>query len=627
MSVDTETKVEVNYTDADLVALSRSGNQAAFGRLVMQYENAAFATALTYVHEHSNAEDIVQEAFVAAYCKLVQLREPDRFGWWLRSIVRTKALESLRRSHIVRMDTIEMAEPELALISMHRGDRSEEHAQLWDAVHALPAKLREVVLANYIGQSSYEQTAHYLGLPVTTVKGRLQQARIKLRKMLVTDMEALAMSTTTQEKRVEEAICKIASEDIDETIPLANTDSVVLCCGESADIEICHTDGNDVKITGTKTSLGFSEDEAQKSVDTIKVLHDQVESYLDSGPHDGEIFVGTSTPSGDQPVATYRSVSSGPWGKQDVPHTFKTFERPDIFPDIQPDDADIAERIFEALGGATRITIIREKGEDITLPQEALTEEVRREFFGNYGDGKVSHGSRGMVHLVIAVPRGKEITILGDTISGRGIRIWGLRGSINVVGQHVELKDVEGEVRLLNTYLISAQNVRGRLLQCSYQIGGASVIGIAETMERQVSTSKIRDIVGHVQLDLAAVDLELSNITGTLKVHNRYGTTRFHLKEHEGDSTYRLESDSGEIRAFIDENLIGQLHASARSICGTLDVKALREANNSSGSSGNSTQFMSYSTKEGTHPLGSEHQDVEVLLLSRSGEIRVEITK
>jgi hypothetical protein len=497
---------------------------------------------------------------------------------------------------------------------------------LWNAVHTLPEKLREVVLAYYVGHSSYEQTAHYLGLPATTVKGRLQQARMRLKNMFTTDMEALAMSTTALDKKVDDVICKIAREQIDETVPLGSTDNVVLYCGIPADIEICHTDGDAVKITGTKTSLGFSEDEAQESVKTIKILHDQVEDYVESGPHDGEVFAGTSTHSG-KPVANYRSIPSATWGKENAPHTTNTFEHGDVFPDIHPDDGDIVEHILGALGNATRITVIREKGEDITLPKEAMTEEVRREFSSNYGDDKICHGPRGMVHLVIAIPRGKEITIIGNTISGRGFRIWGLRANINVVGQHVELEDVEGEVRLLNAYLVSAANVRGRLLQSLYQIGGASVIGLKDKMERQVSTSKIRNIVGETRLDVAAVNLELSDITGTLKVHNRYGTTRFHLKEHEADSTYRLESDSGEIRAFIDENLVGQLHAAARSICGTLDIKPLWEANNSSGSSGNSAQFMSYSTKEGTHPLGPENQDVEVLLLSRSGEIRVEMTK
>jgi len=71
---------------AELVLRSRRGDRAAFTELVRRYENAAYATALTYTHHVEDAQDIVQDAFVIAYCKLAQLREPEHFGTWLGTI-------------------------------------------------------------------------------------------------------------------------------------------------------------------------------------------------------------------------------------------------------------------------------------------------------------------------------------------------------------------------------------------------------------------------------------------------------------------------------------------------------------------------------------------------------------
>lgn len=87
---------------AELVLRSRRGNRAAFAELVRRYENAAYATALTYTHHVEDAQDIVQDAFVIAYCKLAQLREPEHFGTWLGTIVRCQALEWLRREQADR---------------------------------------------------------------------------------------------------------------------------------------------------------------------------------------------------------------------------------------------------------------------------------------------------------------------------------------------------------------------------------------------------------------------------------------------------------------------------------------------------------------------------------------------
>ena len=62
------------------------GDRDAFAGLVDRYRDAACAVAYSYFGGFDDVQDAVQEAFVQAYCQLHQLREPAKFGPWLRRI-------------------------------------------------------------------------------------------------------------------------------------------------------------------------------------------------------------------------------------------------------------------------------------------------------------------------------------------------------------------------------------------------------------------------------------------------------------------------------------------------------------------------------------------------------------
>ena len=85
-----------NFHPEPFVARCLTGNAQAFEPLVRHYQNAAFATALRYVRSQADAQDIVQDAFVAAYCRLGQLRDKGRFGGWLMHIVANRCKGWLR---------------------------------------------------------------------------------------------------------------------------------------------------------------------------------------------------------------------------------------------------------------------------------------------------------------------------------------------------------------------------------------------------------------------------------------------------------------------------------------------------------------------------------------------------
>ena len=185
-----------------------------------------------------------------------------------------------------------------------------------------------------------------------------------------------------------------------------------------------------------------------------------MDNFLASGPHEGEIFMGTKQQNG-QPESmslgsgqiwrAYFLGSCHPWG---VTHGVKTT---DAFPQMQAYTGSTPADVRWGLGRATRITVYREKLEDIILPPSALTAEVQKVF-------RPCMSSPERVQLL--VPKGKRVTV----IKGKQVRACGLQASISFIGSTCEeAADIEGDVELFDSALETARNIRGKLYQRYYR--------------------------------------------------------------------------------------------------------------------------------------------------------------
>ena len=91
-----------NALVAELVRRAQAGDRDAFGALVERYERSVFATALRRLRDYSEAEELTQDVLLQAFTKLDQLRVPEAFGGWLRSItVRMAINRAVRRPNDV----------------------------------------------------------------------------------------------------------------------------------------------------------------------------------------------------------------------------------------------------------------------------------------------------------------------------------------------------------------------------------------------------------------------------------------------------------------------------------------------------------------------------------------------
>lgn len=170
--------------------VSHAEAREAFAELVKRYQGGAIAYAYAVLRNYAAAEDATQAAFLTAWLRRNDLREPQAFGGWLRTIVRTECSRITRRTHIVTVP-LEGAFDGRPEPSADVRDW-ELRELLLTAIDALPDSDRALIALRYMSDFSYQEMCGFLGLPLTTVKKRLHGARRRLRAWL--------MASTSEER-------------------------------------------------------------------------------------------------------------------------------------------------------------------------------------------------------------------------------------------------------------------------------------------------------------------------------------------------------------------------------------------------------------------------------------------
>ena len=171
---------------ADWVRQAQAGDlgdkNQAFELLVRDYRGMVYGIAYQRVSDAQLAEDVAQEAMMTAYSRIAQLKDAAAFPAWLRRIALTKADRINRAPPHDSLDERELIDsapgPEARL------EAQEVKARVRQAVDALPDTQRAVTRDFYFEGQSQREISERLGVPLATVKKRLQYARAHLRGLL-----------------------------------------------------------------------------------------------------------------------------------------------------------------------------------------------------------------------------------------------------------------------------------------------------------------------------------------------------------------------------------------------------------------------------------------------------------
>jgi RNA polymerase sigma-70 factor (ECF subfamily) len=171
-------------------AAQGKAREDAFGELIARFQSVAQRWAYDVLGDAHQAQDVTQDAFLTAFQRIDQLRDPAAFPAWLKRIVLTYCSRVTRRKspYLLPLDddntpALSDDTPPLADPAAHAEDRDLKE-QVSRAVRALPKHEREVTELFYITGYSQQEIAEALAVPLTTVKKRLQYAREHLREAM-----------------------------------------------------------------------------------------------------------------------------------------------------------------------------------------------------------------------------------------------------------------------------------------------------------------------------------------------------------------------------------------------------------------------------------------------------------
>jgi RNA polymerase sigma-70 factor (ECF subfamily) len=173
-------------SDAALVARALAGDADGFQTLVHRHFRAAYAVALALTREPADADDVCQDAFVRAWERLADCRQPERFGAWLAQIVRNRARNRLAYFRIRRALPLSAADARPASGAGPHVDaeREELRRALLAALGGLSAVQREVVMLHDLEGMKHGEIAALAGCSEVMSRRHLSDARRVLRRTL-----------------------------------------------------------------------------------------------------------------------------------------------------------------------------------------------------------------------------------------------------------------------------------------------------------------------------------------------------------------------------------------------------------------------------------------------------------
>jgi len=167
-------------TDAEITALCRKGDEAAWSELVARYSRYLYAilTQAFRLSQHE-AEDVFQEVFSRAFDKLGSLRDDSAIKPWLAQMTRRAAIDRIRSSgREVPVEQMEEGEVDKEI------DRLDEAMSIRQAMELLPEHCHEIVDRFFARDESYRTIGEALDIPSGTIASRISRCLAKLKEHL-----------------------------------------------------------------------------------------------------------------------------------------------------------------------------------------------------------------------------------------------------------------------------------------------------------------------------------------------------------------------------------------------------------------------------------------------------------
>lgn len=180
-------------SDEELMRQLQSGVEEAFNILVDRYRDRLASYLYHFLHDDKQAEDLLQETFLRLFRNRHSYEPIAKFSTWLYTIAGNLARSEYRRRRRHRTtslhvsgdgDEYELPIPSESLAPDRYAERGIHSVSIQNALDRLGEDFREVVVLRDVQLLSYEEISEITGLPMGTVKSRINRGRAKLQEML-----------------------------------------------------------------------------------------------------------------------------------------------------------------------------------------------------------------------------------------------------------------------------------------------------------------------------------------------------------------------------------------------------------------------------------------------------------
>ena len=179
-------------SDEEVMLRLQAGDMECYDVLVARFKDRLYAFIMRMVRNGQTAEDLLQETFMRLYVHRMSYRTIARFSTWIYTIAANLVRSHMRKQNRMPLTDLENDRDEDKPRELPDRKRpvDEEVAgkmtveAVREAMANLPDEFREVIILREIEELSYEEIVQVLGVPLGTVKSRVNRARGRLKEML-----------------------------------------------------------------------------------------------------------------------------------------------------------------------------------------------------------------------------------------------------------------------------------------------------------------------------------------------------------------------------------------------------------------------------------------------------------
>jgi RNA polymerase sigma-70 factor (ECF subfamily) len=188
LAVSLDKKSTFLYTDEQLIGRFQAGDERAYVELVNRYKDRLLNFVFQFLGDMEQAEDVVQDTMLRLYEKKHYYKEIAKFSTWIYTIARNLANTELRkrkRRKTTYLSHMSKDERQYEIPAVQDNvDQSLHNEFIQDriksAISKLPEHYKAVIILRDIQELSYDDISNIVGVPLGTIKSRINRARLQL---------------------------------------------------------------------------------------------------------------------------------------------------------------------------------------------------------------------------------------------------------------------------------------------------------------------------------------------------------------------------------------------------------------------------------------------------------------